>query len=58
MEQNEDNKSSVLTCDLADLLTRRPGHQMSLGAVTSCAVTDPKHRYECHYDSTDPSIDL
>ena len=46
MEQNEENKSFVLTCDLTDVLTCRPGHQMGLRAVASCAVTDLKRRYD------------
>ena len=46
MEQNEEIKTSVLSCDSTDLLACRPGHQMGLRAVASCAATGPTHRYD------------
>ena len=46
MEQNEEIKTSVLSCDLTDLLAHRLGHQIGLRDVTSYATTGPTHRYD------------
>ena len=39
-------KTSLLSYDVTDSIARRPGHQMGLMAVASCAATGLTHRYD------------